>query len=182
MDSTKKKITPSGVERLFGADEVIVSKTDIKGRLTYVNRVFIRISGYEEPELLGQPHSLIRHPEMPRSIFKLLWDTIGSGQEIFAYVNNMSKNGDNYWVLAHVTPSFDKNGQIVGYHSNRRVPDKNILNSVIKPLYAQILNEETRHSNAKEGMNKGFEILQSVIREKGVNYDELIFNLLRKAA
>lgn len=71
-ESTKRLIKPSGVERFFREDEVIVSKTDLKGRLTYVNRVFINLAGYQELELLGAPHSLIRHPDMPRSVFKLL--------------------------------------------------------------------------------------------------------------
>jgi PAS domain S-box-containing protein len=181
-ENVRTKMVPTGVERFFREDEVIVSKTDLKGRLTYVNRVFINISGYQEPELLGEPHSLIRNPEMPRSVFKLLWDTIGAGREIFAYVNNMSKNGDHYWVLAHVTPSFDKNGQIVGYHSNRRVPDRDVLNSTIIPLYKAVLDEENRHKNAKEGMNRGFEMLQDTVKQKGMNYDELIFTLQRKAA
>lgn len=181
-ENVRTKRAPTGVERFFREDEVIVSKTDLKGRLTYVNRVFINISGYQEPELLGEPHSLIRNPEMPRSVFKLLWDTIGAGREIFAYVNNMSKNGDHYWVLAHVTPSFDKNGQIVGYHSNRRVPDRDVLNSTIIPLYKAVLEEENRHKNAKEGMNKGFEMLLDAVKQKGMNYDELIFALQRKVA
>ncbi len=175
-------IKPSGVERFFGNNEIIVSKTDLKGRLTYVNQVFMTISDYTEPELLGQPHSMIRHPEMPRTVFKLLWDRIGSGHEIFAYVNNLSKNGDNYWVLAHVTPSFDPNGQILGYHSNRRVPDRGILNKIIIPLYDRILKEENRHSNAKDGLIAGFAMLQDIIREKGISYDEFIFSLQNQAA
>ncbi len=181
-DTVKKMTMPTGVERFFREDEVIVSKTDLKGRMTYVNRVFINISGFEESELLGKPHSLIRNPEMPRSVFKLLWDTIGAGLEIFAYVNNMSKNGDHYWVLAHVTPSFDKSGQIVGYHSNRRVPDRDVVNSTIIPLYKAILEEENRHKNAKEGMQKGFDMLVDAIKQKGISYDELIFALQRKTA
>src|SRR5208282_4348758 len=110
---------PTGIERFFEEEEIIVSKTDLKGLITYANRVFVQISGYSEEELLGQPHSIIRHPSMPGSVFRLLWETIASGQEIFAYVNNMSKNGDHYWVFAHVTPTFGAAGEIVGYHSNR---------------------------------------------------------------
>lgn len=181
METSKKIIEPSGVERFFKEDEVIVSKTDLKGRLTYVNRIFITISGYKESELLHQPHSIIRHPDMPRSVFKLLWDTIGSGREIFAYVINMSKNGDHYWVLAHVTPSFGQNGQVVGYHSNRRVPDRAVLDSTIIPLYRQIAAEENRHKNAKEGMGHGSAMLQDIINQKGIEYDELIFALQRPA-
>ncbi len=179
---SRRSVIPTGIERFFREDEVIVSKTDLKGRMTYANRVFTKISGYEEGDLLGQPHSLIRHPDMPRSVFKILWDTLVSGHEIFAYVINMSKNGDHYWVLAHVTPSFDKNGQIVGYHSNRRVPDRDVLNNTIIPLYKKLLDEEARYKNARDGMNKGFEMLQDEIRQKGMNYDELIFALQCKTA
>lgn len=182
MEPRKKIITPTGIERFFQEDEVIVSKTDTKGRLTYVNKVFMTISDYKETELLGQPHSLIRHPEMPRSIFKLLWESIGAGREIFAYVVNLSKNGDHYWVLAHVTPSFDKKREIIGYHSNRRVPNRDVLNATIIPLYQQILSEERRHKNAKEGINKGFDMLQEIINQKGINYDELVFSLQSQAA
>ena len=103
---------PTGKERTFSDDEIIVSKTDPKGRLTYVNDVFCKVGLYSEDELVGQPHSIVRHPDMPRSIFALLWERIRAGREIFAYVKNMAKNGDYYWVLAHVTPSYDGNGQI----------------------------------------------------------------------
>jgi PAS domain S-box len=102
----------TGVERTFGTDEIIVSKTDPKGRIIYANEVFLRLAGYAESEIIGQPHSIIRHPDMPRCVFKLLWDTVQSGNEIFAYVVNRSKNGDHYWVLAHVTPTFDGQGNM----------------------------------------------------------------------
>jgi PAS domain S-box-containing protein len=87
---------PSGAERSFDEKDIIVSKTDLQGRITYANHVFVQVSGYSEAELLGQPHSIIRHPDMPRAVFKLLWDTLESGHEVFAYVNNMASNGDNY--------------------------------------------------------------------------------------
>lgn len=116
--------TPSltGVARTFGDDELIVSKTDARGVITYANDVFLRISGYPEDEVIGAPHNLVRHPDSPRGLFKLLWDQIGAGKEVFAYINNMAKNGDHYWVLAHVSPSFDPRGKLIGYHSNRRSP------------------------------------------------------------
>ncbi|HPV77190.1 MAG TPA: PAS domain-containing protein, partial [Gemmatimonadaceae bacterium] len=98
MAITRSQVVPSGRERSFGEDEIIVSKTDLQGKITYANDVFIRVSGYEEDELLGAPHSIIRHPDMPRAVFKLLWDTLATGREVFAYVNNMARNGDNYWV------------------------------------------------------------------------------------
>ncbi len=91
-----RHVEPTGREVRFGADEIIVSKTDLTGHLTYANDVFLRVAGYTEAEVIGQPHSFIRHPEMPRAVFKLLWDTIQSGREVFAYVVNLTKHGDHY--------------------------------------------------------------------------------------
>lgn len=169
--------TLTGVERTFEDDEIIVSKTDLKGHITYANNVFLRLADMTEKEALGAPHSVIRNPQMPRAVFKLLWDTIQDGKEIFAYVVNRSKNGDHYWVLAHVTPSYDANGNVVGYHSNRRVPDRRILDEVIQPLYKDLLEEEGRHANKKEGMEASFNMLVNLLQEKGVSYDEFILTL-----
>jgi len=168
---------PSGRERTFSSDQLIVSKTDTKGRLTYVNDVFLKVSGYAESEVMGKPHSIIRHPEMPRCVFKLLWDTIAAGHEIFAYVNNMAKNGDNYWVFAHVTPNFDSSGQIIGYHSNRRVPEKAALET-IKPLYRSLLDEERRHSESKVGLERSWKMLNDAVATAGFDtYDRFIFTI-----
>jgi len=172
-----RDVTLTGVERFFDDDEIIVSKTDPTGRLTYTNDVFLRLAGMTEAEAVGQPHSVIRHPEMPRAVFKLLWDTISAGKELFAYVVNRSKNGDHYWVLAHVTPSFDANGKIVGYHSNRRTADRKVLETVIQPLYKKLLDIENSHANRKDGMNEAFDTLLKILEEKGVAYDEFIFSL-----
>jgi len=166
---------PSGRERTFSADELIVSKTNPKGKLTYVNDVFLAVSGYTEMELIGQPHSIIRHPEMPRCIFKLLWDTIADGKELFAYVNNMAKNGDHYWVFAHVTPCFDVGQKIVGYHSNRRVPEVMALEK-IKPLYRSLLEEEGRHQDSKAGLAASWTMLHKAVADAGFDgYDRFIF-------
>src|SRR6186713_1329751 len=91
--SMTRAIRPTGVENLLGEEELIVSKTDLKGRITYANDVFVRMAKYSYAELMGAPHSMIRHPDMPRCIFKLLWDTLQSKQEIFAYVVNLAKDG-----------------------------------------------------------------------------------------
>ena len=117
------QVRPTGVERSFGADEIIVTKTDPRGILTYANEVFLRTSALTEDEAIGQPHNLIRHPDMPRAVFKLLWDTLAKREEIFAYVVNLASDGAHYWVLAHVTPSFTPEGKLAGYHSNRRLPE-----------------------------------------------------------
>jgi len=168
--------TLTGVERFFDEDELIASKTDTKGRVTYANDVFLRLAGYTEKEIMGQPHSIIRHPDMPRCVFKLLWDTISTGQEIFAYVVNRSKNGDHYWVLAHVTATMDRSGTIIGYHSSRRVPNRLALEQV-KPLYAQLMDEEARHANGKEAMAASTQMLLDTLSGMGVGYGELIYAL-----
>ena len=169
-------ITPTNEEVTFSDDDIIVSKTNLTGHLTYVNRVFMDISGYDEGELLGKPHSIIRHPDMPRTVFKYLWDTIGGGQEIFAYVKNMTKSGGYYWVFAHVTPTFGANGDVTGYHSNRRTPDTGALQK-IAPLYQALLNEENRPENRKDGLMAGVDLLAETLRAEKCAYDEFIFSL-----
>jgi PAS domain S-box-containing protein len=171
-----RAIRPTGVENLLGEEELIVSKTDLKGRITYANDVFIRMAKYSWQELMGAPHSLIRHPEMPRSVFKLLWDTLQSRQEIFAYVVNLAKDGSHYWVFAHVTPTFDERGNIVGYHSNRRKPDAAQIER-IKPIYKALCAEEARHANAKDGMHASFEAMAGLLKQQGVGYDEFVLSL-----
>ena len=172
-----RDLSVTGVERFFDEDEIIVSKTDLKGHITYANEVFLRLAGMTEKQALGAPHSVIRHPDMPRCVFKLLWDTVQDGKEIFAYVVNRAVNGDHYWVLAHVTPSFDASGNIVGYHSNRRVPERHIVENVIIPLYRDLLAEEKRFNNRKDGLDASFNSVVNLLQDKGVNYDEFVLSL-----
>jgi len=166
----------TGREQTFESNEIIVSKTDLQGKITYCNDVFLRISGYRESELLGKPHSIIRHPAMPRTVFKLLWDTISRGEELFAYVVNRCKNGDHYWVLAHVTPDFDDCGKIIGYHSNRRVMEHRAL-AVIENLYTQLQDVENRHSDRKAGLEAATNLLTRILAEKGVTYEQFVLGL-----
>ncbi|MBL8640610.1 MAG: PAS domain-containing protein [Alphaproteobacteria bacterium] len=174
---TKDRKSLTGQERFFDKDDIIVSKTDLRGRILYANRTFMKIGIFEEKTLLGQPHNILRHPDMPRCIFKLLWDQIGSGQEVFAYVLNRASNGDHYWVLAHVTPSYDGSGNITGYHSNRRVPNRKILDETIIPMYKSLCEIENKSYNSKDAMQKSYEHLLTILAEKGSNYDEFIFSL-----
>jgi PAS domain S-box-containing protein len=166
----------TGVERTFGTNEIIVSKTDTKGRIIYANEVFLNIAGFSEAEIIGQPHSIIRHPAMPRCVFKLLWDTIESGKEIFAYVLNRARNGDHYWVFAHVTPTFDANGAIVSYHSNRRSPRREAVIKV-EGLYKELLAIEESHADRKAGLDASFNAVVAQLQSVGVPYDEFVFAL-----
>lgn len=172
----KYRVQPSGRESPFHAEELIVTKTDPKGRITYANEIFLRVAGYREREVLGQPHSLVRHPDMPRCVFKLLWDTIEAKKEIFAYVLNMAKNGDHYWVFAHVTPTLDRQGNIVGYHSNRRCPQPEQVEKA-QTLYGLLLAEEQKYEDRKTGMNAAFNVMVQLLRDQGISYDEFVFSL-----
>jgi len=115
---------------------------------------------------------------MPRAVFKLLWDTVATGQEIFAYVVNSAKNGDHYWVIAHVTPSFE-NGNIVGYHSTRRVPNGETIRGTIMPLYEKLLGIEQNNASKKDGMTESVNALLGILSEKGVSYNEFMSGLMR---
>jgi PAS domain S-box-containing protein len=169
-------ITVTGVERTFREDEIIVSKTDVKGRIIYANEVFQRVAGYTESELMGKPHSIVRHPDMPRCVFKLLWDTIEAGNEIFAYVKNRAANGDHYWVFAHVTPTFDASRNIVSYHSNRRCPRRDAV-AKVDALYKELLAIENSHSDRKAGMEASFAAVVAKLQAAGIPYDEFVFSL-----
>jgi len=171
-----RTITPSGVENSLGDEELIVSKTDCKGRITYANDIFIRMAKIPARNLIGAPHSIIRHPEMPRCVFKLLWDSIEGGREVFAYVVNLAADGSHYWVFAHVTPTFDSRNNIAGYHSNRRRPEPAAIER-IKPIYVLLREEEARHANAKQGMLAGYAMMIDFLKQQGVGYDEFVLSL-----
>ena len=168
--------TPTGREITLPEHELIVSKTDTSGVITYANDCFLRVAGYAERDVIGRPHNIIRHPDMPRCVFWLLWDTVKSGREIFAYVVNMAQNGDHYWVFAHVTPSYNPQGQHVGYHSSRRVPYSDALPKV-KELYQQLRLEEKRHADPRLGMQAGTRKLEELLQTGKIDYSQFVFQL-----
>ena len=164
---------PSSLEReiTIQPHEFIVSKTDTKGRITYCNELFINISGYSEEELLGKAHALVRHPDMPKAVFKLLWERIQAKKEIFAYVKNLSKDGRYYWVFANVTASLDNLGNIIGYYSVRIKPHEGAV-ATISALYQEMIRIEQR-----EGVEGSLHYLNTLLDEKGVCYDAFIIAL-----
>jgi len=171
----KYKVEPTSNEKVMRENDFIVSKTDLKGRITYGNEIFIEFSGYSEAELLGAPHNIIRHPDMPRGVFKFLWDNIAAGSEVFAYVKNMSKDGSFYWVFANVTPDYDAAGNIIGYLSVRRAPKRSAL-PVIEGLYKAMLEAEAK-AGARDACDASLALLVGVLNEKGMSYEELIHAL-----
>lgn len=138
------------------ADDFLVSRTDLKGRITYTNPAFIQISGFQYDELMGAPHNLIRHPDMPSAAFANLWQTVQAGETWRGLVKNRCKNGDHYWVDASVTPIIE-NEQVVGYASVR-----------VQATREAIARAERIYADIREGRNKRVVLEQGRIRHKGV--------------
>ena len=162
---------PNSHEKVMQEQDFIVSKTDKTGRITYCNEIFMQMASMSEEQLLGKPHSTVRHPDMPKAIFKLLWDYVQSGKEIFAYVKNISADGSYYWVYANVTPSYDHMGNIIGYYSVRIKPNPSAL-EVIKPLY-----EKLKSLESAGGVSASIAYLEKLLKDKGVSYDEFIIQI-----
>ncbi len=171
----KNTIAPTAVERVLREDDFIVSKTDTSGRITYGNRIFIEFSGYSEKELIGAQHNIIRHPDMPRGVFKFLWDTIQAKEECFAYVKNMARDGSFYWVYANVTPSFNKEGNVTGYFSVRRKPKPEAVKA-INDVYRTMLEIEQK-AGTRDACNASLAYLTKLLADKGVSYAEFIVSL-----
>lgn len=169
---SKKHVEPSGIEKPVKTGDLIVSKTDLKGRITYGNRAFADYAGYTESEFMGRQHNLVRHPDMPRSVFKLLWDRLQQRQEVFAFVKNLCSDGSHYWVFANVTPSLDASGQVVGYHSVRRQARAEAL-PLIQDLYRQMLALEN-DSGGREGMDKATDWLLDKLQSLNTDYDTFV--------
>ena len=171
-----KRPEPTEIERFLKDGDYIVSKTDLKGHIVYCNRVFIDISGYAESELLGAPHSILRHPDMPKIVFRLLWERIQQKKDIFAFVKNLCKDGGHYWVFANVTATVDPDGTIRDYHSVRRKPNPDAVKR-IEPIYAKLLEEER-----KGGMEASGAYLENLLRTNGTHYDAFVSALQRGEA
>jgi len=147
-----KKPEPINSEHIVKNVDLIVSKADIEGNITYVNPIFIKISGYSQASLLEQPHAILRHPDMPKVIFHYLWENIKEGQEIFAYVKNLCADGGYYWVLANVKMAKNPDGSFRNYMSTRRCITDN-AKETISSFYKQLLETE---------QEKGFEASQEI--------------------
>ena len=170
-----KNIVPTLFERVMADDEIIVSKTDTKGKITYGNRTFQDYSGLTEQEFLGSQHNIVRHPDMPRAVFKWLWEEIQSGREVFAFVKNLCNDGSFYWVFANVTPAYDLQNNIVGYFSVRRKPNRQALPKVAR-LYQEMLNTE-RQAGSRNAVEASTKILQHELDNARVSYREWVLNL-----
>src|SRR5690554_586707 len=155
--------------------DIIVSKTDPKGRITYANRRFMQIAGYAEPELLGKPHNLIRHKDMPRGVFRFLWHTLQQKEEFFGYVKNATSDGGFYWVFANITPDYKADSSLAGYFSVRRRPNYAAVKQV-NEWYKKMLVIESKET-ASRAPEASLLWLKEQIKQQGCSYNELLTRL-----
>lgn len=167
-------LSPTRNEVKLGFDELIISKTDTAGRITYANKVFMRICDFPEEALLGQPHNIIRHPDMPRGVFHGLWSTLKQGREFFGLVKNMTARGDFYWVMANVRPDFIGR-QCVGYFSVRRCPARALI-AQIEPLYQQMLALEKQ--GGPDVPQRSWQWLTDQLARQGTDYERFFLGLV----
>jgi len=156
------KPTPIDEEIVLDPKRYIVSETDEKGKITFVNDYFMEVSGYSREELIGKAHNIVRHPDMPKVVFKLLWETILKGRNINAVVKNLAKDGRYYWIFTEFESVKDfETGEIIGYHADRKSISKHVL-EIIAGLYAELLEIEK-----KDGVEASEKYLISFLKEKG---------------
>ncbi len=167
----------TGVQTEFARNSILVSKTNPNGVIIYANPEFCRVAGYELDELLGKPHSCIRHPDMPRAVFSLMWDTLKSQREFFGYVVNRCADGNHYWVFAQVVPDIDPDtGETVSYHSTRRWADARAWTKAMD-VYRQLLDAESVERSPRAAVTAGRRRLDEILASAGMTYEQWAFSL-----
>jgi len=152
---------------------IIMSKTDARGVIEFANDYFMSICGYKEHELMGRPHSVVRHPDMPRVIFKILWDRLKNGENIHALVKNLAKDGSYYWVLTSFETKYDGEGNIISHYSRRKAAPSEAI-AHIEKLYRSLIDIEKT-----QGMEVAEKYLIGLFEEKKTTFDAFMLRILR---
>ncbi len=155
-------------EKKFDSHQMIVSKTDAKGTILFANENFIKISGYREDELVGKPHSLLRHPHMPKAIYHYMWKKLKEGKNVRIPLKNRTKSGDHYWVTTDFEIRRNRDGEIEGYIAFRHAAPRHLIKE-IEPLYTELRDIETKLS-----LFAAVQHLESMLAGKGMDFDEYI--------
>jgi PAS domain S-box-containing protein len=152
----------------------IESDTDLTGKITYVNDYFAEISGYEKEELIGQPHSIVRHPDMPKILFKILWERLQHGQNLIAAIKNLAKDGRYYWVFTDFEP-IQEDGITIGYKASRKKISKHVTDA-LDSIYKKLVEVEK-----EGGMEASEKYLDAFLAEYGedITVDNLLENIHR---
>jgi aerotaxis receptor len=172
----KPTITPNSQEAQLPDDAFMVTKADKEGRITYVSRLFSEISAYREDELLAQPHSIIRHPDMPWGIYQLLWETLQAAQEFNGILKNLRKDGGYYWAFTNISASLSPTGDFLGYYSVHRKPSPRVIQA-LQSLYRQMLAAEANAASKEAAIAASRKILISRLEADGMDYDQFVLTL-----
>jgi PAS domain S-box-containing protein len=173
----REAIQLTGVQTEFSPSQILVSKTDPAGVIIYANPEFCEVSGYTLGELLGKPHNYIRHPDMPRAVFALMWQTLKEQREFFGYIVNRCANGNHYWVFAQVVPDVDpETGKTVSFHSTRRWADPAACRQA-EEVYRQLRAVEARERTPRAAVTAGRAALEALLVQGGQTYEQWVFGL-----
>jgi len=165
--------TPTDNEIILSNKRYIVSKTDPQGLIEYGNDYFVEISGYNESELIGKPHSIVRHPDMPKVVFKMMWDRINRAQNIMAVVKNMAKDGSYYWVVTEFEPKVDPiTNDIISHTAFRKAAPRKAVD-VMEPIYQKLLEIEK-----DGGVEASEKYLRGFLEDQHKTYDEFVDELV----
>jgi PAS domain S-box-containing protein len=167
------KVTPSDRELEWNKTKVLTSKTDLKGNILYANEAFIDVCGYDEFEIINKPHSILRHPDMPKVIFKMMWETIARGESFHVILKNMAKTGRYYWVANDLKVTKDNYG-IASFAGQQQAVNTEIIDKIIEPLYKKLFQIENS-SGVKASENYLIGFLEQERKTFGQYIDELIY-------
>ena len=170
-----EKVIPVNTEVHWNKDLELVSKTDKAGTIRYANEAFVNVSGYEEYELVGQGHNIIRHPDMPKVIFKLLWSNLLKGKDFHAVVKNMAKNGRYYWVITRFEIFKNDKGEITGYMGRRKSVQPEVAERV-EELYKKLVQIEEA-----SGIEAAEDYLTGYLEDQKKTYEEYLSDILESA-
>jgi len=165
--------TPIDKEIKLSKKRYIVSKTDANGFIEYGNDYFVEISGYKEHELIGKPHSIVRHPDMPKVVFKMMWERIKRAQNIMAVVKNLAKDGSYYWVVTEFEPKVDPiSNQIISHTAFRKAAPQNAIDTMSE-IYKKLIEIEK-----KGGVQASEKYLRGFLEDNNTTYDDFINDLV----
>ena len=174
---TIKRPTPIDEEVIWDKRSTLMSRTNKHGHIMASNEAFQEVSGYTEAELYNQPHSLIRHPDMPKVVFKILWQNLKGRQNFHAIIKNLSKSGKYYWVITNFEIIRNEKDEITAFVSYRKALPKSLINEHIAPLYERLLKiEKANGMEVSERYFKGF------LEDRKTTYDKFIRTLLKENA
>ena len=175
IELTVERPTPIDKEVGWNKSQVVISETDVYGRITNVNDVFCNVCGYSPEEMIGQPHSIIRHPDMPKLVFKLLWDNLKVGNNFIGVIKNLAKSGEYYWVITDFEMRRDATGNITHYIARRKSVPKAVIENYVAPLYETLLKFEK-----VGGMELSTRFFKNYLAKQGKDYIDFIIDVMNE--